>query len=154
MLDILVAKVDEELSAYGVTTEVLLKTERSILEGEEYHEVEMRFMEDETREGAPVAVIHLFPLEEANMCEIEVEVTYPVEGRDTNALWQAAQAIVPEIAITSKKRMLTPDQDSQVEWIADFHFMLPLHPMDEKVEWETVITNMAAHIGKLVRISY
>ncbi|AUM66490.1 hypothetical protein C0R09_19255 [Brevibacillus laterosporus] len=154
MLDILVAKVDEELSAYGVTTEVLLKTERSILEGEEYHEVEMRFMEDEAREGTPVAVIHLFPLEEAKMCEIEVEVTYLVDGRDTNALWQAATAIVPEIAFTSKKRMLSPEQDSQMEWVADFHFMLPLNPTDEQDEWKPVLTNMAAHVGKLVRIVY
>ncbi|MFY0545300.1 hypothetical protein [Brevibacillus sp. H7] len=155
MLDVLLQHLDEFLSRHGVITNVVLRTERSLLEEEEgTREVALYFAASEEELDKPVATLHLFPLDEQNTFELEVEIEFARnDEEEVNQLWLASQKIVPEVSLTEKKRYLSPGRLAESSIILDYHFLLdlPKANQDEQVLRQT-LERFAADLGKLIRL--
>ncbi|WP_232698213.1 hypothetical protein [Brevibacillus daliensis] len=151
MLDHLVSKIDEVLTPVGIITDVILRTDRSILEGEESHEIEIGLIQDETIGQTTFATIHLYPLEETNQCEVEVEVTYPVGNRSMTSFMSLVEEIVPVSAVTEKIRRLTGKPEAmETYWIVDFNFIVNADQI-ETIE-DNLFADMADKINRLIRL--
>ncbi|MFD2369279.1 hypothetical protein ACFSO0_04700 [Brevibacillus sp. GCM10020057] len=150
MLQYMVEQLNEHLSAYGTILDVTLRSDQSLVEEAEVREVILTFADEET-EGKPLATIHLFELE--GSCEVEVEVQFT--GReDGGSLWLQAQAVVPEVAMTEKRRYVQPGQSAQSEVVLDYHFLAEQPQSEEEAQTLTrTLERFAADLGKLVRLS-
>jgi len=154
MFEQLYEQLDSLLSPHGIITNVLLKSERSLLEEEEQLQMELYFAAGE-EEDLPLATIHLFPIDE-EACEIEVEISFDLrtqQMRETSLLWQQAQSIVEEISLTEKKRYLSAEQIAEHLLILDYHFVVTM-PQNEQeaTAFVETLARFATDLGKLVRL--
>lgn len=153
MLQYLVEQLNEYLSRNGVITDVVLRSEQSLVEEEETQEVTISFVESEM-EGKPQASIHLFLLGDDG-CEVEVEIAYPAihQQEQAHAVWEQIRRTVPEAALTEKRRYLEPGSQVESTFQADYHFTVD-RPANEKEEEELTLTlnRFAADLGALLRL--
>ncbi|WP_134686442.1 hypothetical protein [Brevibacillus migulae] len=154
MFEQLYEQLDALLSQHGIMTNVLLKSERSLLEEEEQLQMELYFAASDD-EDLPLATIHLFPIDEET-CEIEVEISFDQQTRqlrEAAMLWQQAQSIVAEISMTEKKRYLSAEQIAEHLLILDYHFVvtMPQNEQDRSAFVDT-LARFATDLGKLVRL--
>jgi len=156
MLEVLLQRLDECLSRHGVITNVVLRTERSLFDEEEGNrEVALFFSASATEEAEnPVATVHLFPLDEQNICEVEVEIEFVrMEPTDVPQLWKKAQEWATEISLTEKKRYVAPDRMAEYDVILDYHFMVELpQTREEEEQFQHMLEQFAADLGQLVRL--
>jgi hypothetical protein len=133
MLDVFIENLDQHLSQRGVITNLILRTERSLYEDKETREIELYFAESETADALdqPLALIHLFPLDQQGTCEIEVELQFH-EREETGRLWEEARKIVPEISLTEKRRYISFDRLVERSVVLDYHFVLSLPETEEE----------------------
>lgn len=154
MFEQLYEQLDTLLSRHGIITNVLLKSERSLLAEEELLQMELYFAAAD-QEHLPLASIHLFPLDEGT-CEVEVEITFDQinqQARESAFLWEQARSIVEEISLSEKKRFLAADRVAEHLLVLDYHFLVSL-PQTEKeaASFLQTLTHFAADLGKLVRL--
>jgi len=156
MLEVLLQRLDECLSRHGVITNVVLRTERSLFDEEEGNrEVALFFSAYATEEADnPVATVHLFPLDEQNICEVEVEIEFVrMEPTDVPQLWKKVQERAAEISLTEKKRYLAPDRMAEYHVILDYHFIVELpQTQEEEEQFQHMLEQFAADLGQLVRL--
>lgn len=159
MLQFLVEQLNEHLASHGTIVDVLLRSDQSLVEEQEIREVILTFAEEEQSEeqsGKPLATIHLFELEEAESCEVEVEVEFTGErtAEGTRVMWEQARALIPKISLTEKKRYLEPGQSVQTAYILDYHFILESPKTEaEASQFARVLKQFSSDLGKLVRLS-
>ena len=155
MLQFMVEKLGEQLAAHGMITDIVLRSDRSLVAEEELQEVIISFAASE-EEHVPVASIHLFSLPDQASCEVEVEVSYPgVLGSDqSEQLWERARVMIPEISLTEKRRYLEPGKMAEAVMILDYHFVVE-QPIaeDEELQLENVLKRFSSDLGKLVSSS-
>ena len=155
MLQFMVEKLGEHLSAHGMITDIVLRSDRSLVAEEELQEIIISFAASE-EEHVPVASIHLFSLPDQANCEVEVEVSYPgVLGSDqSEQLWERARVMIPEISLTEKRRYLEPGKMAEAVMILDYHFVVE-QPIteDEELQLENVLERFSSDLGKLVSFS-
>lgn len=154
MFEHLYEQLDSLLSRHGMIINVLLKSERSLIEDDEQLQMELIFAASE-EESLPLASIHLFPLAE-DICEIEVEITFDQLGgqaKETASLWLQAKSIVAEISLSEKKRFLSAEQLAEHQLVLDYHFVLPLPKSgQETAPYLDTLARFAADLGRLVRL--
>jgi len=159
VLQFLVEQLNEHLASHGTIVDVLLRSDQSLVEEQEIREVILTFAEEEQSEeqsGKPLATIHLFELEEAESCEVEVEVEFTTErtAEETRVMWEQARALIPKISLTEKKRFLEPGQPAQTAYILDYHFILESPKTEaEASQFARVLKQFSSDLGKLVRLS-
>lgn len=155
MLQFMVEKLGEHFSAHGMITDIVLRSDRSLVAEEELQEVIISFAASE-EEHVPVASIHLFSLPDQASCEVEVEVSYPgVLGSDqSEQLWERARVMIPEISLTEKRRYLEPGKMAEAVIMLDYHFVVE-QPIteDEELQLENVLERFSSDLGKLVSFS-
>jgi len=155
VLQFMLEKLGEHLSAHGMITDIVLRSDRSLVAEEELQEVIISFAASE-EEQVPVASIHLFSLPDQASCEVEVEVSYPgVLGSDqSEQLWERARVMIPEISLTEKRRYLEPGKMAEAVMILDYHFVVE-QPIaeDEELQLENVLERFSSDLGKLVSFS-
>jgi len=155
VLQFMVEKLGEHLSAHGMITDIVLRSDRSLVAEEELQEIIISFAASE-EEHVPVASIHLFSLPDQASCEVEVEVSYPgVLGSDqSEQLWERARVMIPEISLTEKRRYLEPGKMAEAVMILDYHFVVE-QPIaeDEELQLENVLERFSSDLGKLVSSS-
>ncbi len=155
MLEVLLNKLEEHLSAQGVITNVILRTERSLLDDTETHEVELFFALDEETDG-PVAAIHIFPLSDDGLYEVEVELEREAAAAhhfDAAVFWEEARKVVPDVSLTERKRYITSDQQPLVSAALDFHFVLPLpKAREEDAVFDGALAKLARDVRQLLQI--
>lgn len=155
MLQFMVEQLNEHLSSHGTIVDVLLRSDQSLVEEQEIREVILTFAEEE-QSGKPLATIHLFELEEAESCEVEVEVEFTGErtAEGTRVMWEQAKALIPKLSLTEKKRYLEPGQSAQTAYILDYHFVLKSPKTEaEASQFARVLKQFSSDLGKLVRLS-
>jgi hypothetical protein len=148
--------LDQHLSRHGVITDVVLRTERSLLEEEDSREVTLFFAATDAEPDKPVAAVHLFLPGAGTTCELEVEIELAGEPRspeEMSRLWAEAQAIVPELSLSEKRRYLSPERLAEFTVTLDYHFLLewPRTEADEAVFRQT-LERFAADLGRLLRL--
>lgn len=149
MLQYMVEQLNEHLSLHGTIVDVTLRSDQSLVEEAEAREVILTFASEETA-GKPLATIHLFELE--GSCEVEVEVQFAGLG-EGGTLWQQAQALVPEVAMTEKRRYVQPGQSAQYDVVLDYHFLVDQPQSEDEAHALTgTLQRFAADLGKLVRL--
>lgn len=155
MLQYITEQLNEYLMAHGVITDVVLRSERSLIEDEETREITLDFMEQE-EEGYPIATIHLFLLPDEQSCEVEVEITCTAAFSDAelHRIWSSAKEIVAEIALTEKRRYVEDGKRVEAAIILDYHFIVGM-PESEAAEseWIDTLQRFATDLGKLVRLA-
>jgi len=156
MLQYLTEQLNGLLSEQGVITDIVLRSERSLLEDTEIREIMLTFMEEET-EGKPAATIHLFLMPDEESCEVEVEMEWSGSLSDEVKfhIWEQAKCIVPEISLSEKKRFLEREQLAEQSIVLDYHFLvqMPASGSEEAVqEWNDLLDRFAKDLGKLVRL--
>jgi len=158
VLQFMLEKLGEHLSAHGMITDIVLRSDRSLVAEEELQEVIISFAASE-EEHVSVASIHLFSLPDQASCEVEVEVLYPgVLGSNQNdqseQLWERARVMIPEISLTEKRRYLEPGKMAEAVMILDYHFVVE-QPIteDEELQLENVLERFSSDLGKLVSFS-
>lgn len=155
MLDVVVEQLESHLRQHGVIPDALLRSERSLYDDGESREIELVFaLADDGNQ--PVATIHLFPLEDSGLVELEVEITYDqLQGqqRAADRLWHAASAIVREVSYTEKRRYLAPGELAEHQLVLDYHFHLyvPQSPAEAQTLDET-LSRFAADLAALLRL--
>ncbi len=152
MLERLVQALERYLHQEGVVADILLKSEQSVYDAGEQHEIELRFVKSEESEN-PVAHIHLFPIDDTT-CELEVEVCFKAGDDLTGglaALWEQAKQVVEGISITEKRRFVGSDKLVETEWIVDYFFHLNTEQSKEE-EIQQMLARCASEIGRLVRL--
>jgi len=156
MLDVFVEQLESHLLQYGVIPDAWLRSERSLYDERESREIELVFALAE--EGhQPVAAIHLFPLEEGELIELEVEITFDqLQGqkRDADRLWQKASAMIPEISYSEKRRYLSPGELAEHQLVLDYHFLLqvPQSSPDENHLFTETLARFSADLAALLRL--
>lgn len=154
MLQYMVEQLNEHLTRHGMITDVVLRSEHSLMEEEETQEITISFVESE-EEGKPVASIHLFLLEEAHSCEVEVEVEYAGNREPDQAshLWEQARRMIPEASLTEKRRYLEPGKMAESMLLVDYHFTVERPQTKEAAEcFAKTLEQFAADLGKLLRL--
>ncbi|WP_400164800.1 hypothetical protein ACAF76_005940 [Brevibacillus sp. TJ4] len=155
MLSYLTEQLNESLSHHGVVTDVILRSEHSLVEEEETREVEIRFMERE-EEGKPEAKIYLSLLPDQESCEVEAEIAYASEGVSDDAaarLWEKARAVIPEISLTEKKRYLEPGKCVESSIVLDTHFIVQMPANEEEAgALDQLLERFSADLGEILRI--
>lgn len=153
MLDRFIEAMDEHLSQYGVITNVVLRTERSLLEEAETNEIEMYFAATAEETSGPLAVIHLFPLGEEGVCEIEVEISFTAGAEEAAAIWQQAKKVVEEISLTEKRRYISPERLVESQVVLDYHFIVSLPAsVEEEERFHQTWARFAKDLGQLVSL--
>jgi hypothetical protein len=155
MLQYLTEQMNELLSRHGVITDVVLHSERSLIEDEETREISLTFMEQEA-DGNSTATIHLFLLPEENSCEVEVEIECAISPAQEEIIrvWRLAKEVIPEIALTEKRRYLEVGQQADANIGLDYHFIVEMPDSEEaEMELHTMLQRFAADLGRLVRLT-
>lgn len=155
MLQYITEQINESLSGHGLITDVVLRSERSLIEDEETREIALTFMEREA-EGYPTATIHLFLLPDENSCEVEVEIESSLVPTDVelHRVWNQAREVVAEIALTEKRRYLEAGQQAEAAIILDYHFIVEMpQTEEEEAELSDRLRRFSADLGKLVRLA-
>lgn len=156
MLEWLIERLEEHLLQHGVIVNIVLRTERSLFEEEGTREVTLYFAASDDQPDKPVVAIHLFPLDEEGMSEVEVEIEYTEHADqqgDGRRLWEQAKDIVANISWTQKQRYLAPGQLAESRVILDYHFLLDApHTEAEEQQLKLTIERFAADLGQLVRL--
>jgi len=156
MLQYLIEQLNGLLCEQGVITDVVLRSEQSLMEETETREITLTFMEEET-EGKPVATIHLFLMPDEESCEIEVEIEWRGMLSDEAKfhIWQQSKDIVPEMALSEKTRYLERDHAAEQSTVLDYHFLVDMPAAGsatETREWNDMLERFAQDLGKLVRL--
>ncbi|GED72189.1 hypothetical protein BRE01_58910 [Brevibacillus reuszeri] len=155
MLQLMVERLGEHLAAHGMITDILLRSDRSLVADEESQEVILSFSIAED-ENVPEASVHLFSLQDEGSCEVEVEVTFPGEwsNEQSSRLWEQAKAMIPEISLTEKRRYLEPGKIAEAAMMLDYHFVVEQPAAeDEEKQFETLLEKFSADLGVLVRLT-
>ncbi|MGG1659361.1 hypothetical protein [Brevibacillus sp. NRS-1366] len=154
MLQFMVEKLSDQLSVHGVITDIVLRSDHSLLAEEELQEVIISFAASE-EENVPMASIHLFLMQEQGSCEVEVEVAYPgnLEEAQVVRQWERARTMIPEISLTEKRRYLEPEKMAEASFLLDYHFVVE-QPVtdDEEAQFAKTMEQFAKDLGKLVNI--
>ena len=146
MLQLLVEKLNQLLSTRGMITDVVLRSDRSLLEDEEMREVMITFASS-FEEEQPTATIHLFLL--------EVEIQYPgkLQEKQVQDLWEQARGRVAECSVTEKRRYTEPGKLVEASVQVDYHFVVQ---MPERAEQEDALNEtlerFASDLGELVKL--
>ncbi|GEB34396.1 hypothetical protein [Brevibacillus parabrevis] len=154
MLQLLVEKLNQLLSTRGMITDVVLRSDRSLLEDEEMREVMITFASS-FEEEQPTATIHLFLLEDEQSCEVEVEIQYPgkLQEKQVQDLWEQARGRVAECSVTEKRRYTEPGKLVEASVQVDYHFVVQT---PERAEQEAALNEtlerFAADLGELVKL--
>ncbi|MGC5326687.1 hypothetical protein [Brevibacillus sp. SYSU BS000544] len=151
MLEKLIQELEQLLLQEGVVANILLKSEQSVYDAGEQHEVELQFVPRDEIEN-PLARVHFFPIDETT-CELEVEVHYlSQEGivRETASLWESAKQIVESVSITEKRRYISTDKTAEVEHILDYFFILNLEMPEEEIH--QLLSKCASEVNQLTRL--
>jgi hypothetical protein len=155
MLSYLTEQLNEYLSGQGVVTNVILRSEHSLIEEEEIREVEIHFMVRE-EEGKPAATIHLFLLPDEASCEVEVEIAHAAEALSTESaerLWEKARAVIPGISLTEKKRYLEPGKCVESTIVLDYHFLVEMPSSEEETgELANVLQRFASDLANVLSV--
>lgn len=156
MLQYLTEQLNGLLSEQGVITDIVLRSERSLVEETEIREITLTFMEEET-ESKPVATIHLFLMPDEESCEIEVEIEWSGALSDEAKfhIWEQAKAVVPEMAFSEKKRFLEREHAIEQSIVLDYHFLVEMPESGSEeaaLEWNNLLDRFAEDLGKLVRL--
>ncbi|EST53020.1 hypothetical protein T458_19110 [Brevibacillus panacihumi W25] len=156
MLQYLTEQLNGLLSEQGIITDIVLRSERSLVEETETREITLTFMEEET-EGKPVATIHLFLMPDEESCEVEVEIEWSGALSDEAKLhiWEQAKVVVPEIALHEKKRFLEQEYAVEQSIVLDYHFLveMPATESEEAIqEWNGLLDRFSQDLGKLIRL--
>jgi hypothetical protein len=148
--------LDQHLSRHGVITDVVLRTERSLLEEEDSREVTIFFAAGEAEPDKPAAAVHLFLLGDGTTCELEVELELVRELSDRqelSRLWAEAQTIVSEISLTEKRRYLRPDRVAESSVALNYHFLLDWPQTEaEEAAFHETLERFAADLARLIRL--
>lgn len=151
MLEKLVQELEQLLLQEGVVANILLKSEQSVYDAGEQHEVELQFVQRDEIEN-PMARVHFFPLDET-ACELEVEVQYLSKDgivRETASLWESAKQIVESVSITEKRRYISSDKTDEVEHIVDYFFILNLEMGEDEIQ--RLLRQCASEVNQLTRL--
>jgi hypothetical protein len=154
VLQLMVEELNEHLSGHGMITDVILRSDQSLVEEEEQREVIISFAASE-EEGAAVASIHLFLPADEESCEVEVEVEYSGgrEQAQISHLWAQARGIVPEVSLTEKSRYLEPGKKVESTLLLDYHFVIARPITEEEAgHFTSTLERFASDLGKLVRL--
>lgn len=144
--------LEQYLHQEGQVVDILLKSEQSVYDAGDAHEIEIKFIENEQSENT-VAHIHLFPIDEGT-CEVEVEVIYretenPI--RSVPEYWEQTFQIVEGATVTEKKRWAGPTEILEAEWIVNYFFLISIVE-GEEADVENLLAKCARDVGKLVRL--
>lgn len=154
MLQFMVEKLNEHLSSHGMITDIILRSDHSLLAEEELQEVILSFSASE-EEGVPTASVHLFVLQDQESCEVEVEVTYPakLDKEQAERLWERARAMIPNISFSEKRRYLAPGELAESVIVLDYHFVVAQPAtVDEEAQFVQTLEQFSADLGKLVSL--
>lgn len=154
MLQLLVEKLNQLLSARGMITDIVLRSDRSLLEDEEVREVMISFAST-LEEGQPVATIHLFLLDDEQSCEIEVEIQYPfdLQAEQIQALWAQARSRVAECSLSEKRRYIEPGKLAETSVQVDYHFVVQMpQSAEEEADLDATLERFAVDLGELVKL--
>lgn len=151
MLEKLVQELEQLLLQEGVVANILLKSEQSVYDAGEQHEIELQFVTRDEIEN-PVARVHFFPIDDVT-CELEVEVHYLSKDgvvRETASLWESAKQIVESVSITEKRRYISTDKTAEVEHIIDYFFILNLEMNEEDIHG--LLRKCSSEVSQLTRL--
>ncbi|MGZ0050232.1 hypothetical protein [Brevibacillus gelatini] len=154
MLQLLVEKLNQLLSARGMITDIVLRSDRSLLEDEEMREVMISFAST-LAEEQPVATIHLFLLDDEQSCEIEVEIQYPydLQAEQIQALWAQARSRVAECSLSEKRRYIEPGKLAETSVQVDYHFVVQMpQSAEEEADLDATLERFAVDLGELVKL--
>lgn len=153
MLQFMVEKLNQHLSAHGVISDIVLRSDHSLMEETEGQEVIVTFSEAED-EKRPTATIHLFMVDEES-CEVEVEIDFPysLEGEQAQALWSQARSVVAECSLMEKRRYIEPGKQAQSSLQVDYHFLVHMPQTEaEELSVEETLARFSKDLGTLVRL--
>ncbi|MGN7471599.1 hypothetical protein [Brevibacillus sp. SAFN-007a] len=154
VLPLLIEKLNQLLSARGMITDIVLRSDRSLLEDEEMREVMMTFAGSDEEEQ-PVATVHLFELGDEQSCEVEVEIAYPnaLEAAQIQALWEQARSRVAECSLSEKRRYVEPGKLVETRVQVDYHFVLQApQSAAEEAELTETLERFALDLAELVKL--
>ncbi|TKI54482.1 hypothetical protein E8L90_02945 [Brevibacillus antibioticus] len=154
MLQFMVEKLNQQLPMHGMISDIVLRSDHSLLEEAEGQEVLITFSEAED-EKQPTATIHLFTLAEEDSCEIEVEINYPsrLQDEEIQGLWTQAKSLVAECALTEKRRFVEAGKQAEVNVVLDYHFVVQMPRTEaEEMAFTETIARFSADLGMLVKL--
>lgn len=154
MLQFMVEKLNQQLNAHGMISDIVLRSDHSLVEEAEGQEVILTFSEAED-EKRPKASIHLFLLEEEESCEVEVEIDYPysLHDEEIQQLWAQAKGLVAECSLTEKRRFVEPGKQAETNILLDYHFVVQMpHTEAEEEAFVETIERFSADLGALVKL--
>ncbi|MGD8189781.1 hypothetical protein ACQCN2_07345 [Brevibacillus ginsengisoli] len=152
MLEKMVQILEKYLQQEGQVADILLKSEQSVYDAGDAHEIELKFVSNEHSDD-PIAHIHLYPIDEET-CEVEVEVIYRStedQPRSVSTWWEQMAQIVEGATVTEKKRFASPTEILETEWIVNYFFLISLDEQEEAVS-QKLLAKCAQEVGKLVRL--
>ncbi|USG67289.1 hypothetical protein NDK47_08445 [Brevibacillus ruminantium] len=155
MLQRLIELWDKNIAENAVVSDVILRSEQSLLEDEETREVTLII----TPLGAdqPVASVFLYEVEAGQTYEVEIEVEYAdAQVNDSIlGLWEKARKLVAEISLQEKKRFIAEGQLVESSVVLDYHFLLKSRDQQEETlqEWEQIVNRAASDLKKILQLS-
>ncbi|MDC0760114.1 MULTISPECIES: hypothetical protein [Brevibacillus] len=154
MLQFMLEKLNQQLHTHGMISDIVLRSDHSLLEEAEGQEVLITFSEAED-EKQPTATIHLFSLAEEDSCEIEVEIDYPysLQDEEIQQLWTQAKSLVAECSLTEKRRFVEPGTQAEAKVVLDYHFVVQMPRTEaEEIAFTETIARFSADLGMLVKL--
>ncbi|MBY0088051.1 hypothetical protein HP567_022790 [Brevibacillus sp. M2.1A] len=154
MLQFMVEKLNQQLHLHGMISDIVLRSDHSLLEESEGQEVLITFSEAEN-EKQPTATIHLFPLAEEDSCEIEVEIVYPysLQDEEIQKLWTQAKSLVAECSLTEKRRFVESGMQAEANVVLDYHFIVQMPQTEaEDMAFTETIARFSGDLGMLVKL--
>ncbi|QQE75645.1 hypothetical protein KDJ56_06785 [Brevibacillus composti] len=151
MLQTMIQLWDQHIADHAAVSDVILRSEHSLLEDEETREVKLIIAPVGAEQ--PVASVFLFEIEAGRTYEVEIELEYAEASLTDEMLsrWERAKEIVAEISLQEKKRFLAPGQLAESSIVLDYHFMLDIDGGEEAGrEAEIIIKQAASDLSRLL----
>jgi len=162
MYDHFVQKLVETLEARVAVSSIRLITEQLVgsFVVERTVEIECRLTDGK---DSPIALVHVFPMDDGETCELEVEVSFPVAQitMEPKQFWDKAKEIYDQVAIKSYQRYFgTETEPTDAEVMLEYSKLVEI-PDDPQfggselcwTEFLTEVESLGQEIVRFLRLT-